>query len=1547
MKRFLGVSFVLVGAFSGFGCAEAPESAPTDTSQVEDITETAQGLTCATLRRGGLGDGFDAVIAFDPADPTRASANLGSGILVQAGAAGSATTQTLLRFDLSPIPAAATVVSATLTLNKFSSPGLGTVFLHRATAPWAESSVSWSSFGGAFLPGIEATIDSAVIPNGSLSLDLTAAVQAWTTGTAPNHGLVLEQPGGGRTSFAASDASVLSVRPRLAVCYALTPTCSDGVQNGLETGVDCGGSCAPCPSCIPAPEVCNGLDDDCDGLVDQNNPGGGLPCSTGLLGACDTGATACSSGVVVCGQAVTPAAEACNGVDDDCNGQVDELGATACGVGACAATVTTCVGGALSTCVPGAPTAEICDGLFDEDCDGAIDNGCACLNGTTQSCYSGAPGTLAVGLCGAGVQTCVGGQWGACAGEVVPQNEACNGLDDDCDGAVDQGNPGGGAGCSTGAPGICAAGTVVCAGGALTCQGLLVAHAETCDGLDEDCDGSVDEGVTTTFYADADADGAGNAAVSIQACFAPAGYGTDASDCNDAVSTVFPGAAESCNGVDDDCDGAIDEGVKSTFYADADGDGFGNAGATTQACAVPAGYVANAGDCNDAAGSAFPGAPEACNGADDDCDGAVDEGVKSTFYADVDGDGYGNPASTTQACSAPSGYVANAADCNDGTAGIKPGAAETCNGVDDDCDGATDEGVTTTYWQDADGDGFGNPAAALAACALPSGYVSNASDCNDTKFSVKPGGVEVCNALDDNCNGQIDELVTFTFYKDTDGDGYGTAVTTQACSAPVGFAALSGDCNDGNANINPGTAEVCNLVDDNCDGQVDEGDPGGGAQCATGLPGACSTGSFHCVSGSVACVQDTSQTWYLDSDDDGYGVTGSKKTQCTQPVGYAPLGADCDDTDEEINPGAVEVCNTVDDNCDGSIDNNVPNPSVWYLDADGDGYGASSPTVAQCTQPAGYSPSGGDCNDGSAAVSPGAAESCNGADDNCNGVSDEGNPNSGASCSTGLAGVCSAGTTACFNGALICNQTNASGFEVCNAKDDDCDGATDEGGVCICITGQTQSCYGGPAGTLGVGVCAAGTQTCTAGVWGACVGAVVPGVENCAKAPDEDCDGLAPACSGAALWAQKFGGSSSDPAYGIAVDAQGNTYITGYFQGTANFGSGSVTSAGSYDIFLIKLNAAGAYVWSKTFGGANQDIGYDVAVDAAGNVFLAGVFRSPTINLGGSTLSNAGSTTYYDALLAKFDANGVHQWSKRFGGTNHDYGYSVEVDKLGNVVLGGYFASTGSVTFGGSTFATAGSYDPYVAKFDTNGNHLWSNKWGSSSADYGYDLAVGPSNEVIITGGFQGTVNFGGGSLVSAGAYDAYVLKLDQNGGFVQAKRFGDSDTQYGYSVAVDGSGNILLAGVFQSKIDLGGGNLTASTSYYDMYVARFDSNVNYTWAKSFGNGSKHDYAYGCAFDPAGNAVVSGYFQSTIDFGGGTLTSAGSYDLAIVKLDTAGGHVYSKRFGNSSAQYGRRVKVDTSGNTLWVGYFQSSVDFGLGSITSAGSNDIFVAKLAP
>jgi uncharacterized protein YcfJ len=418
---------------------------------------------------------------------------------------------------------------------------------------------------------------------------------------------------------------------------------------------------------------------------------------------------------------------------------------------------------------------------------------------------------------------------------------------------------------------------------------------------------------------------------------------------------VNPNATESCNSIDDDCNGQIDEGVQTTYYKDTDGDGYGNSADTTLACSLPSGYAANSTDCDDSFGFVYPGATESCNSIDDDCDGQTDENVQTTYYQDSDNDGYGNSSSTTLSCSAPNGYTTNSTDCNDGSGSVYPGASESCNSIDDDCDGQTDENVQTTYYQDSDNDGYGNSVSTTLACFAPSGYVSNTSDCNDGNGSIYPGASESCNSIDDDCDGSIDENAQNTYYQDSDGDGYGnSSSTTLSCSVPSGYASNSTDCNDGNGSIYPGASESCNSIDDDCDGSIDE---------------------------------NVKNTYYQDSDGDGYGNSSSTTLSCSAPSGYASNSTDCNDGNGSIYPGASESCNSIDDDCDGSIDENVT--TLYYQDSDNDGYGSSSTTLS-CSQPSGYASSGGDCNDGSTSIYPGAPEQCNLTDNDCDGSLDEG-----------------------------------------------------------------------------------------------------------------------------------------------------------------------------------------------------------------------------------------------------------------------------------------------------------------------------------------------------------------------------------------------------------------------------------------------------------------------------------------------------------------------------------------------------------------------------
>ena len=521
--------------------------------------------------------------------------------------------------------------------------------------------------------------------------------------------------------------------------------------------------------------------------------------------------------------------------------------------------------------------------------------------------------------------------------------------------------------------------------------------AEICNGIDDNCDGSVDEGVLMEFWADADGDGFGDPGAVTAGCEVPTDHVEPGeSDCDDTDSAVFPGASETCNGIDDDCDIEVDEGLGDVFLPDLDNDGWGDADGAELHCEAPDGFVPEsaAGDCDDEDADVNPDATEVCNEVDDDCNELVDEGVTDVFYIDLDSDGWGAPDTTIDACAEPEGYATNVGDCDDADPLVNPDASEICNGLDDDCDSLVDDADPTldtssasTFYADTDSDGFGDAASTTVACAAPSGFSADATDCDDTDGAVFPGATEVCNAVDDDCDSLVDDAdpgldtsTASTWYDDSDGDGFGNAsATTVSCDAPSDAVTDATDCDDTDSAVFPGATEVCNSVDDDCDSLVDDDD--------TDLD------------------TSTASTWYSDSDSDGYGDASATTLSCDAPTGTVTDATDCDDTDSAVFPGATEVCNSVDDDCDSLVDDDDPGldlstASSWYDDDDGDGYGDAAHGAVACDAPTGTVSDDSDCDDADAAVYPGAPLACDGTDADCDGAIDNDNDGDGYAAST-------------------------------------------------------------------------------------------------------------------------------------------------------------------------------------------------------------------------------------------------------------------------------------------------------------------------------------------------------------------------------------------------------------------------------------------------------------------------------------------------------------------------------------------------------------------
>ncbi len=325
-------------------------------------------------------------------------------------------------------------------------------------------------------------------------------------------------------------------------------------------------------------------------------------------------------------------------------------------------------------------------------------------------------------------------------------------------------------------------------------------------------------------------------------------------------------------------------------------------------------------------------------------------------------------------------------------------------------------------------------------------------------------------------------------------------------------------------------------------------------------------------------------------------------------------------------------------------------------------------------------------------------------------------------------------------------------------------------------------------------------------------------------------------------------------------------------------------------------------------------------------------------------------------------ANGqIFEWARHMGGSSFDYGNAVAVDANGNVYTTGQFSLTADLDPGVGVYnlTATGNWSTFVSKLDDSGNFIWAKGILGTWSVTAFDITLDNQGNIYLTGFFTSTADFDPGSgtynLTSAGQGDIFICKFDPAGNFVWAKKMGGSSYDYGWSVAVDGSGNVYITGEFQGTVDFdpgtGTNNLT-SAGQSDIFVSKLDASGNFIWAKQFG-GTSQDKGKSIAVDGSGNVYTTGTFQGTADFNPGTgtfnFTSAGDADIFVSKLDASGNFIWAKQMGGTVSDEATAIALDNSGNVYTTGYFQGAADFDPGSgvftLNSAGNDDIFISKL--
>ena len=427
-------------------------------------------------------------------------------------------------------------------------------------------------------------------------------------------------------------------------------------------------------------------------------------------------------------------------------------------------------------------------------------------------------------------------------------------------------------------------------------------------------------------------------------------------------------------------------------------------------------------------------------------------------------------------------------------------------------------------------------------------------------------------------------------------------------------------------------------------------------------------------------------------------------------------------------------------------------------------------------------------------------------------------------------------------------------------------------------------------------------------------------------------------------WSTYIGGTSGDRAYGAASDSAGNALVAGYTWSRGLSGGWDPSFNGGGDAFAAKISTTGEHLWSTYLGGSSGEYGYGIAADADGNVLITGRTQSSGWVSGGWLSTLDGSS---DGFVVKLNSSGGHVWSSYVGGGSWDEGHAVAADAAGNVLVTGSSESSGWVSGGWNT-SYSGGRDVFALKLSAAGAHVWSTYIGGSLDDRSYGIAADASGNALVTGYTysDGWVSGGWRETHGGGGGDAFVVKLSNVGGHVWSSYLGGSSSDYGYAVAADSGGNALVTGYTLSDDWISGGADTVYNGDGDVFVAKLDTAGGYLWS-SYVGGSSSDYGYGVATDSGGNVLVAGYTESEDWASSGADTSyGGASDGFAAKFTASGGHLWSTYIGGSGVDGARGIAVTANGDALVTGETESADWISGGYDTSHnGFVDAFAARL--